>query len=51
MASSLPLFLLLLYGAGLSSAIRLGNGGYEEWRMGTATYIKGFQLHPLNDGM
>jgi hypothetical protein len=54
MVSSLPLLLLLLlllFGAGFSSGMRLGNGGYEEWRLGTATYIKEFQPHPLNDGM
>lgn len=48
---SLPLFLrllLLLSGAG---GVRLGGGGYEEWRLGTATYVKEFQPHPLNDGM
>jgi hypothetical protein len=51
MVSSLPLLLLLLFGSGFSSGMRLGNGGYEEWRLGTATYIKEFLPHPLNDGM
>jgi hypothetical protein len=51
MASSLPLFLLLLLsGAGFCGGVRLGSGGYEDWRLGTATYVKEFQPHPLNDG-
>lgn len=53
MVRSLPLFLLLLLllsGAGIGGGVRLGNGGYEDWRLGTATYVKEFQSHPLNDG-
>lgn len=52
MMSSVLLFLLLLLlsGVSLSGCIRLGNGGYEEWRMGSATYIKESLGHPLNDG-
>ena len=54
MVSSLPLFLLLLLllsAASFGGGVRLGNGGYEDWRLGTATYVKEFQSHPLNDGM
>jgi hypothetical protein len=53
MLSSLPLFLLLLLlsAASFGGGVRLGNGGYEDWRLGTATYVKEFQSHPLNDGM
>jgi hypothetical protein len=53
MVRSLPLFvllLLLLSGAGFGGGVRLGNGGYEDWRLGTATYVKESQSHPLNDG-
>jgi hypothetical protein len=52
MVSSLPLFLLLLLSAAsFGDGVRLGNGGYEDWRLGTATYVKESQSHPLNDGM
>jgi hypothetical protein len=53
MVSSLPLFflLLLLSAASFGGGVRLGDGGYEDWRLGTATYVKEFQSHPLNDGM
>lgn len=52
MVSSLPLssLLLLLSAASFSGGVRLGDGGYEDWRLGTATYVKEFQSHPLNDG-
>lgn len=55
MMGSLPLLffllLLLISGVRFGGSVRLGNGGYEEWRLGTATYIKESQGHPLNDGM
>lgn len=54
MASSMPLsslLLLLLSAASFGGGVRLGDGGYEDWRLGTATYVKEFQSHPLNDGM
>lgn len=49
--SSLLLLLLLLSAASFGGGVRLGDGGYEDWRLGTATYVKEFQSHPLNDGM
>nr|ACR38690.1 unknown [Zea mays] len=48
--SSLLLLLLLLSAASFGGGVRLGDGGYEDWRLGTATYVKEFQSHPLNDG-
>lgn len=49
---SLLLLSLLVSGVGVGGGVRLaGNGGYEDWRLGTATYIKESQGHPLNDGM
>ncbi|XP_051199435.1 expansin-A16 [Lolium perenne] len=55
MMSSLLLLLLLLpllvSGVRFGGGERLGgNGDYEDWRLGTATYIKESQGHPLNDG-
>ncbi|VAI78564.1 unnamed protein product [Triticum turgidum subsp. durum] len=52
MGSLLLLSLLVISGVGVGGGVRLaGNGGYEDWRLGTATYIKESQGHPLNDGM
>jgi hypothetical protein len=56
MMSSLLLLLfllpLLVSGVRFGGGARLGgNGDYEDWRLGTATYIKESQGHPLNDGM
>jgi hypothetical protein len=56
MMGSLLLLLLLpllVSGVRVGGGVRLGGngGGYEDWRLGTATYIKESQGHPLNDGM
>ena len=44
--------LLVVFEVRFSGDVSLaGNGGYKDWRLGTATYIKESQGHPHNDGM